>query len=141
MKTKNIAFLLALTGSLILAVPTHAQNCATGAQLFNTGGVCVTPDGSQNCNINVPMGPGYTTFVQGQVYCCGTPQISFFYGPPYLCQQYGRILREPGLVNAAVQAQLETGEEFLVADCQGNVVPFKTLLQPSFAKAAPIVFN
>jgi hypothetical protein len=131
MKPTQLVFALAV--SLAFVATAHAQSCATGAQLNSNNFVCVTPAGSGDCNVNTPMGPGYTTFVQGSTVCCGQTMVSFFYGPPYLCQEQGLLLRDPGLLKAAIHAELETGEQFLVADCRGNLVPFEPSPQPSFA--------
>ena len=141
---KPIMLLFVLTASLALALSAHAQagQCATGAGLeFNTF-VCITPTSSSTCTVGMPMGPSYTVLSEGQVVCCGSAQVSFFYGGAQTCQEIARVFRDPGLLQAAVHAQLETGEQFLIADCQGNLVPFEPLQQLSIAtRVAPIALN
>jgi hypothetical protein len=141
---KPIALVFALTAGLALAASAHGQmgQCAAAAGLTSNTFVCVTPKGSSSCNVNMPYGPGYTIFVSGSEVCCGSTVTSFFYGPPNLCWESASMFRDPGLLRAAVDAQLETGEQFLTADCQGNLVPFESSPQPSFAaEVAPITLN
>jgi hypothetical protein len=132
--------LITLTASIALAVSTRAQECAPGQGLMSTTTAVVTPSGSCTCNVYVPWGAPYAPYFPGTVLCCGVQITNFSYAPQ-LCQEGARLFRNSDLLEAAVHAQLETGEQFLIADCQGNLVPFEPP-QPSFAtKVAPIALN
>lgn len=131
---KATKLLSALAASLALAASAQAQTgfCDIAGSLETMPGVvCVTPSGSYSCDINVPWGPGFIAFTQGFTYCCGQEQTTFWWGGG--CLWVAGAYSDPSTPRAAAQAESETGEQFLVADCQGNLVPFDPAPLEAFA--------
>jgi hypothetical protein len=128
---KSFTLLFALTACLPLSMSAHAQQCDPGQGLMTTYTSVVTPSGSCTCAVYVPWGAPYAPYFPGTVLCCGVQITSFSYAPQ-LCQE-GAVTHDAALIKAAAEAELKTGEQFLIADCRGNLVPFEPSPELSFA--------
>lgn len=139
---KLITMLIALAAALAPVTSANAQQeCEGGQGLMTETTIVVTPSGSCSCTIDVPWGAPYAPYYPGRISCCNTIQTSFVYAPQ-LCPEWSSNARNSNLVLAALHAETVTGEQFLTADCEGNLVPFRPPPQPSFAaKVPPIVWN